>query len=297
MRKLLVSGLAVAMGVVSFAQTINLTTFADNGYTQNFDTLTTSTTNIALTAGGGEFNNGPGATLPGWYYGNSINAAYNLVGNDGGSNTGRYYSYGSPAASTERALGTAASGTPGNMNFGARFVNGTGTSTGLFVVQFDLEQWRNGGNLTQQGLRLSYKLNKNGVGFTQTGFISGTDYSTGHLWTQTTTTDDASLTNLSAPTLNNIILGPIAGASAAALNGNLVANSVRVRAVVELYGEGLSFDPGDEIVFRWSDLNDAGNDHGFGIDNVEVVPEPASMGAIGLGIVGLLARRRRAASK
>ncbi|HLO96997.1 MAG TPA: PEP-CTERM sorting domain-containing protein [Fimbriimonas sp.] len=298
MKKLLITALATGMSVISLAQTVNLTTFADDGYTQNFDSLSITASNIALTANGGEFNNGAGATLPGWYYGNANNAGYNLFASDGGSNTGRYYSFGTmtPSVSSDRALGTVSSGTPGTMNTGVRFTNGTGTSTGLFVVQFDLEQWRQGGNTASHGLQLSYKLVKGGGGFVQADFNTGTGYTTAGIKTQTTTTDDTGLVNLSGETTNTTIMGPIVGANTTpnTLDGNLVANSVRVRTVIQLFALGQSFDPSDEIIFRWSDVNDTGNDHGFGIDNVEAVPEPASMIAMGLGLAGLVARRRRA---
>lgn len=292
MKKLFIAALATGMSVASFAQTVNLTTFADDGYTQNFDGLQSSG-NVNLTVGGGEFG-----ALPGWYYGlnggtSMAQAQYTLATDDGFSNTGRFNSYGT-TASTERALGSASSGPAGTLAYGARFVNATGTSTGLFVVQFDLEQWRNGGNLTAQGLSLSYKLVKGGGGFVQGDFNAGTGFVTTGIKTQTTTTDDAGLLNLSGESAATTIFGPITGASATKLDGNLVANSVRVRTVIQLFANNEVFEPGDEIIFRWHDLNDAGNDHGFGIDNVEAVPEPASMLAIGLGIAGLAARRRRA---
>lgn len=293
MKKLLIAALGLSAVTSSFAQTISITNFGP-GYTQNFDSLTNAASNTALTAGGGEFNNGAGATLAGWYYGQNggTGSNYNLFGDTGASNTGRFYSYGA-ASTTERALGSASSGTVGTNSFGARFVNNTGTSTGLAVIQFDLEQWRNGGNVNKQGLQLTYQLIKAGGSYSQANFNTGTGYGSGHVWLQTTSTTDATLSNLTAPVLANSIQGPISGATASALNGNDPANSVRVRAVVELFGEGLSWDQGDEIVFRFSDINDTGNDHGFGIDNVVVVPEPASMAVFGVGLLGLAVRRRR----
>ncbi|MBS1700036.1 MAG: PEP-CTERM sorting domain-containing protein [Armatimonadetes bacterium] len=293
MKKFLILAMGIGAASGAFAQTISITDFGA-GYTQNFDSLTNTASNTALTAGGGEFNNGAGATLPGWYYGESGGSGsnYNIFGDNGSSNTGRYYSYGS-AGSTERALGTASSGTVGNISYGARLVNNTGTSTGIAVIQFDLEQWRNGGNVNQQGLSLTYQLIKSGNSFAQSDFNTGTGYGSGHVWIQTTSTTDTNLTNLSAPVLTNTVLGPTSGSTAGALDGNDPANSVRVRAVVELFGEGLSWDNGDEFVFRFTDINDAGNDHGFGIDNVVVVPEPASFAVMGLGLLGLVSRRRK----
>lgn len=294
MKKFSLAALFVCGFTLVNAQVVSVTNFS-TGYTQNFDSLTNAASNTALTAGGGQFNNGAGATLGGWFYGQNggTGSNYNLFGDNGGSNTGRFYSYGS-TASTERALGSASSGTVGTVSYGGRFMNSTASSTGLFVIQFDMEQWRNGGNISTQGLTLTYKLIKAGNGFVQSEFNAGTGYVSTDLWVQTTTTNDTTLTNLSASSPTNSVAGPISGASIAALDGNLVANSVRVRSVIQLFANGQSWDPGDEIVYRFSDINDGGNDHGFGIDNVVVVPEPVSMAVISIGVLGLMARRRKA---
>lgn len=293
MKKIAISAIALGFGVTSFGQAVSITDFS-TGYSQNFDTLTTSATAINLTNGGGEFNNGAGATLSGWYYGAA--GASTIAADTGTGTTGKFCSYGASSAS-DRALGALVTNGLGAVQYGARFVNNTGSSTGLAVIQFDLEQWRNNGNTTKQGLTLTYKLLKAGGGssFTQADFNAGTGYVNANMWLQTTATSDTTLSSLSSPSSNNTVLGPIATASAVALDGNLAANSVRVRAVVQLFADGQSWDQGDEIVFRFSDPNDTGNDHGLGIDNVKVVPEPASMAAIGLGIFGLISKRRRKA--
>ena len=294
MKKLLIVSLGMGAFASVYAQTISVGNFA-TGYTQDFDSLTNAASNTALTAGGGEFANGAGATLPGWYYGQAggTGSNYNIFGDTGASNTGRFYSYGS-TGTTERALGSAASGTTGTNSYGARFVNNTGSSTGLATFQFDMEQWRNGGNVNLQGLLITYQLFKvGGAVYTQTDFNTGAGYLSTNVWMQTTTLADVTWSSLTTPTLTNSVQGPIAGATATALNGNLAANALKVRTVFELYAAGQSWDAGDELVVRISDINDAGNDHAYGIDNVTVVPEPASFAVIGLGLLGLVARRRR----
>lgn len=295
MKKIAIGAIALGFGVTSFAQTISIGNFA-TGYSQNFDSLTTSTTAINLTNGGGEFNNGAGATLAGWYYGAA--GASTIAADTGSGTSGKFCSFGSSGTPSDRALGALVTNGLGGVQYGARFVNNTNTSTGLAVIQFDLEEWRNNSNATKQGLTLTYKLIKAGGGgsFTQSDFNGGTGFTNANMWLQTTLTSDSSLTGLSSPTSDNTVLGPIATSSGGgALDGNLSANSVRVRAVVQLFADGQSWDQGDEIVFRFSDPNDTGNDHGLGIDNVKVVPEPASMAAIGLGIFGLISKRRRKA--
>jgi PEP-CTERM motif len=55
---------------------------------------------------------------------------------------------------------------------------------------------------------------------------------------------------------------------------------------------GLSWAPGQSLWLRWTDANDAGNDHGLAIDNVSVeasgaVPEPSTLTMFGVGALGL----------
>src|SRR4051812_19759923 len=93
---------------LSFGQAI---TFAGAGnVTQTFDSLSnTGTTNA--------FSNG--TTITGLFAFRSVGPAAetNYRADNGGSNTGAIYSYGTTAA-TERAFGSAASGTPGNFAYG-----------------------------------------------------------------------------------------------------------------------------------------------------------------------------------
>jgi len=81
-------------------------------YTQNFNSLANSGTSNPWT------NN---STLTGWYatQQNGTLSAYRA--DNGSSNTGALYSYGS-TGETERALGSVSSGTPGTIYYGVRLV-------------------------------------------------------------------------------------------------------------------------------------------------------------------------------
>lgn len=69
---------------------------------------------------------------------------------------------------------------------------------------------------------------------------------------------------------------PVATATAAALDGNLSANKTDLAATISLV-----LQDGDEIWFRWTDINDAGSDHGLSVDdftlNVNGVPMPVEL--------------------
>ncbi|MFK0733225.1 MAG: ExeM/NucH family extracellular endonuclease, partial [Gloeotrichia echinulata HAB0833] len=203
------------------AGTISLNT----PYSQNFDSLSSS--NATWT---------DNTTLTGWYAAYTSSTLTTITAGTGSSNTGSLYSFGA-SGSTERALGSVASGTPGTINYGARFYNDTGATISSLSVSYIGEEWRNGGNTTKQKLDFAYQIGASSIS-------SGT-------WTDVDSLDFTS---------------PIATSTAAALNGNDSANRVSLSSTLT----GFSLAPGQEIWLRWSDVNDAGNDHGLAIDNLQV---------------------------
>ena len=206
-------------------------------YSQNFDSLAASGT-------GNTWSNG--STLAGWSLfrqpapGTAITA---YSANDGASNAGSFYSYGS-GNSSDRALGGLGSGgtyfgSPGSgaiagwIAFAA--TNKTGADLGSITIAFDGEQWRNGGNTTAQSMVLEY------------GF--GATFDAVATWT--------------APGGNFDWTSPVATGTAAAVDGN-VAGKVSARGGTLT---GLDWNPDETLWIRWIEVNDAGNDHGLAIDN------------------------------
>lgn len=241
-------------------------------YSQNFDTLGNSPNNGSSTWT-------DNTTLTGWYASRSYTAgttsaygpyAYTAVRiGDGGSNNGSVWSFGT-IGNTDRALGSLGSGTVKTNVYGVRFQNDTANPLDLATVGYTGEQWRNGGNTAAQPLAFSYQV------FTTpfSGVLS--DNNAG--WTTVTA-------------LN--FVSPVTGASAVALDGNLIAN----RTVISPFAfSGITLNPGEEIILRWQDIDDSGNDHGLAIDDVAIafsaVPEPASATLAGLAALGILLYRR-----
>jgi len=285
MNKLIV--LATAMVAANgFGQAVSLNNFT-TGYVQTFDTLPshgtgTMSTNTLV---------GSGFNLPEWVFADSGTKTLNsIISDDGNNSTGGIYSYGASNAS-DRALGSLNSDQSGDVFTALRVKNNTGHSTGLFVFQFDLEQWRDGGNTsnTTQDILLSYKLYDTGS-FSTSDLKNGTGYSTANIsWQEINQTTSV----VGSQHFNNAINLPNAGSTALALNGNSSSNKRRIRAIVQLTGAGKSWDQGEEIDLRIADTNVCGKDNGYGIDNVVVVPEPASMAILSVGVIGLVSRRRR----
>jgi predicted extracellular nuclease len=170
-------------------------------------------------------------TLTGWYTSRTtINAG------TGSSNTGSLYSFGA-SGNSDRALGSVASGGTGTIFYGARFFNDTGTTLTSLSISYVGEQWRNGGNTAQHKLDFAYQ-------------IGATSINTG-TWIDVDSLD---------------FIGPVATSTVGAVNGNDNSNRVSLSGTMT----GFSLAPGEEIWLRWSDVDNAGADHGLGIDNLQV---------------------------
>ncbi len=227
----------------------------DGDYSQNFNTLASSGSSNPWA---NELN------LDGWY---SSRASY--IANAGTSTTGGLHSYGT-LNSSERALGSLASGTTGVVGFGVRLQNTSGVTLEDIAVTYTGEQWRNNGNATQQSLTFWYSV---GSG------LDSLDLQVDAGWTAFAGLNFA---------------GPVATATASALDGNASANQAELSATLS----GVSLAPNQELFLRWKDINDTGNDHGLAIDNfnvtgITVVPEPSTWVLLGGGLLFLANRMRR----
>ena len=204
-------------------------------YSQNFDSLASSGTANGWT------NN---VTLPGWYASQSagLGVVSSYRAESGSGNTGALYSFGA-TGSSERALGSVASGTPGNLAYGVRFTNDTALTATNITISYTGEQWRNGGNTNAQKLAFSYLVSSSP--------ITNSDALNANSWTAFTGLDFTT---------------PTVGATSSALDGNNPANEQVFTNVVL----PVVVQPGQEIFLRWFDTNDSGNDHAVAIDNLTV---------------------------
>ncbi|MCX6319658.1 MAG: T9SS type A sorting domain-containing protein [Bacteroidetes bacterium] len=248
MRKFIVFFFALLVYSFSNAQ-FNINAVATN-YSQDFNTLT----------------NGAWAdntTLNGWYARTDATATIGTYGaNTGTTTAGGLYAFGVTGTNppTERALGYASSngftGTAGSQKgyIGWRLKNNTGASINSITVTWTGEEWRKENNAAAHTLELYYQ-----TGTTVTSLVTGT-------WT-------------AAP---SIFTTPIVGATApTALDGNAAANRVANISVTIT----VTIAAGDEIMLRWEDLNDSGNDHLMAIDDVSVNASAPPANTITTGVV------------
>src|SRR5215831_4541847 len=229
-------------------------------YSQNFDSLASSSTTATVPWT-------DNTTLPGWFasrsytggtstaFGPYAYTSYRVAG--GENNSGWLYSFGTNGVGsiTDRALGSISSGTPKTNAFGVWIENDTASTVSSITVSYTGEQWRNGGNTAVQTLAFSYGVSS--IGFTSP-IDTGAEPANGWIGV-------AGL-NFNTPTT---------GATAGVLDGNDPANRTVFSPTVLT---GVTLNPGDSIFLRWRDIDDSGNDHGFGIDDLTVsfnaIPEP-----------------------
>ena len=207
-------------------------------YTQDFDTLSSS----------GFINNvwSNANTLPGWYASQSASpfVLTNYRSATGSDNSGSLYSFGA-TSSGERALGSISSATPGTIGFGLCFTNDTGQSASNCTITYTGEQWRCGGSgSVTNTLTFWYRVSPS--------LIPDPEPATAAGWTAVTALDFASPTVL--PT-------------ASALDGNQPTNQ---HPFVAVQVSGLNVPAGQNVFFRWLDVNDTGADQGIAVDNLSV---------------------------
>ena len=253
--KFLVAAAALS-AAVSAQAAVSVTSAAFN-YSQSFDSLAST--------GSTAFVND--TTLVGWSLFRGAGSSLAVTAGTGSANGGGFYSFGS-AGSTERALGSVASGSTLTLNYALALTNNTGVALDSFTLAYDGEQWRNGGVAAAHQLTVQY-----GFGATYAGVTT---------WNNAGASFD--------------FTSVVGSTTAAAVDGNTAGRVAGLGGTV-----ATNWAAGDTLWVRWTDIDNASFDHGLAIDNVSLtvttaVPEPGTYAMLlaGLGAVGFIARRRRA---
>ena len=304
MKRLIILGtLSVLAAKTASATWVNIT---DSSFCQTWDF-----NQLAASGSGTWVNDDTSKGLQGWFaqYSSETTSqgSQAIKADAGGTSTSQLYSYGT-GTSTDRALGSIAGvGTgSGNEVFGVLLHNTTGSTLQNIYVSYRGEQWRNGGAGVTQSLGVSYAISSTTGSF----FVNNSTYNyparlspdtASGTATQRSTTSDAyaNWVSVADGTFNS----PVNTGTAGALDGNAAANSSTISFTLS----NLNLADGQYLFIRWRDANDANNDSGLAIDDVNVclycttaVPETgtvAAIGAVALIAGGTAFRRFRQSKK
>jgi hypothetical protein len=225
-------------------------------YSQDFNGLTGGTDGAA-------YSWTQNTTLTGWYVDEQLTTASNTCCDDqpiletsiaSPNNGGSVYICGD--ASSDRSLGSRSAGSTGTCRIGVRLVNNTGSAITSLYVDYVGEQWSIAENQTNVNtIEFSYQ-----VGATITSLTAGT-------WTNAPALN---FTQIYTSSQSSGMGGSACGGTSSqclGLNGNAAANRIRISGCITV-----SIPVGQEIMLRWTDVNDAANDHHMQIDDVNVWP-------------------------
>jgi|GEM_PF-2433377 uncharacterized repeat protein (TIGR01451 family) len=269
MRNRIASMVAVAGAAVVASAAMAQVSFTGS-YSQNFNTIPVNaaagtanwTPNPLSTATGSAV-----AGLPGWFYFMNSNPATPPVprltdGSGAGGFSGGLYGFG-VAGSSQRALGSVGSGTPGTQNIGIILQNGTGSTISSLRVRYTGKQWR-AENAPADGFTFWFRAGA-------TAPTARTDWTTNTNWT--------------AFAALNFVAPIVGSATPAAIDPD---TNAAARVAYDQTITGLNVPAGEFIALRWTDINDTGNDLGVSIDDVQIdVGAAPPAGNVSIGAITL----------
>ncbi len=182
------------------------------------------------------------STITGWYGAASgtFSFGHQDVTAAAPSNTGRMYSYECNGDNNQK-LGSRSSGTTATLHYGVRLANTSGSAISFLLVEFDWYQF----SLAENG------STANTITFSYQQAATVTSL-TGGVWTSVAALD------FTAPQSSAVAgSSQIQGYPCTETGFNSACITVNIPA-------------GEEIMLRWTDINDANNDHHLGIDNLFV---------------------------
>ncbi|GGG06603.1 T9SS C-terminal target domain-containing protein [Pontibacter amylolyticus] len=235
--------ITVSFAIPVYGQAVEMGRFVTT-YTQDFNSLPTTTSSSVVTAQLGE-----DAFIPDGWTVYRINSKSEIVTNNtilvnnGSSNTGGLYSYGN-TGTTERALGAlTASGI--EITYNLLLQNTSGRAITALDIAFAAEQWRVGSiNTDLQRLLFTYAIAEYPSSFNRTGKLGSPGWTT-------------------VPSLQ--FTSPVVGGKARPLDGNLPENRKEFS-----YTLPEAIPDGYYVMLRWYDPDELEQDHGLAIDDVKV---------------------------
>jgi hypothetical protein len=233
-------------------------------YTQNFDSLGTST--VSWT---------DNSTLPGWYLNSTtLGIPTSVATSTGNNSSGNAFNVGVAGVNpvTDRALGWLTTSTTGTGYVGVQLQNESGQNyVGNVSITLTIEQW-SARNVNSDSVFIEDKANL---------------VSTGN---QLTSTSWTTLATVASPNLSNT-----GGGTTHFIDGNAPGNFTTVTETVD-FTAATPWNAGSYLWFRTRDTTISGNNDLNAVDDVSIsiaaVPEPSAPALAGAGLVALLLVQR-----
>lgn len=175
-----------------------------------------------------------------YFFEQGANANLFYRADDGSLNTGDTYSYGT-TSNSERSLGSLTTGSLTPNFIGAKLINNTGNTVNALQIDYTGEQWRKGGNTSND--KLMFEIS-----------VDATSLNTG-TWTAFSVLDFTALQQ---------------GGTATSLDGNDPANRQIFSEEITSFG---AIAPGGTAWIRWRDVDVVGSDDGLAIDDLTITPK------------------------
>ena len=174
-------------------------------------------------------------------YSNRPSYAYST----GCNNTGALHVAGNGG---ETALGGRASNSTTTVIWGVRMVNNTGQPITALRIRYRGEQWNSAQSNVNNTVAFAYSISASPINSVSTG----------------------TYTNFAALNMSSLVTMGGCGGGGSAIDGNQTFANVEACMPVNI-------QPGNEIMLRWYETNDACNDHMLCVDDLEVTPLNASL--------------------
>jgi hypothetical protein len=191
------------------------------------------------------------STYSGWYATDVVASPLHLnITNTGPSNTGSFYTY-ECSGDNNQKIGSRASGGTNTIEYGVRFLNSSGVQIRSMFLDFDWYQMSIAGNTNNSNsIQVQYNVASPTITLATATYTTITSFT---LPRDTSVTDNSN---------------------------QLKGLPCNVGGHVTLCFDISSFTSGNEMMIKWRDTDNSGNDHHSAIDNVSIVFNSATCSAL-----------------
>lgn len=197
------------------------------------------------------------STYSGWYATDVIASPLHLnITSSGPTNVGSFYTY-ECSGDNNQKIGSRASGGTNTIEYGVRFLNSSGVQIRSMFLDFDWYQMSIAGNTNNtNSIQVQYNVAAPTITLSTTTYTTITTFT---LPRDTSVTDNAN---------------------------QLKGLPCNVNGHITLCFDMSSFTSGNEMMIKWRDTDNSGNDHHSAIDNISIVFNSITCVALPIELIG-----------